>query len=342
MKELLYITIILTLSSSTIQASEFWDSVQSELTTQNQLENEIRAAENGESESKLDPTRILQDETIIIGGNEAQHMRNFKKIAREIQEMENSYKDCLQEISPNDFSEVKVNECVGKDFQSLLDDLDYLDKKLIAKFEKRIRNLFIEQCYKPAGLNEVFSSACDLLEKDCLNILWEELNFVKLLTNNKDKYIFEYAKLDEKVFDIILDFLTPIHNEFWELTTEAWNHKDLTIVRIKKYIDERTQSIVELARHNADSPQPQIFKHTIEIEERVVNPNLVNVNNLPRPTAVGSGDQMFREGENPDVTDFKDEYGEQADHLADNYSGQGPTIIIPTEREKLRRKLRKY
>lgn len=336
MKELLYFILFITLFLNTNQASSFWDGVQSELTIQNNLEKEIKAAERGESSikaSKIDPTRILQDETIIIGGNEAQHMRNFKQIARDIQEFENSYTDCLKEISPNDFSEIKIDACLGKEFQFVVDDLDYLNKKMISKVEKRIRHLFIEECYKPAGLNEVFSNSCDLLEKDCLNILWEELNFVKLLSNNKAKYIFEYAKLDEKIFDTILEFLTPIHQEFWELSTEAFNHKDLTIVRIKEYIDDRTKSIVDLARNNINSPQPQIFKHTIEIEERVVNPNLVNVDNLPRPTAIGSNDRMYEEGNNPLVDEFKEEYGDQAENLKENYSGQGPTIYIPTSKK---------
>ena len=339
MKDFLYqMVIIMSIAFLTKQeTSEFWDGIENELSTQNALEDEIKEAENGNLKNIVDPHKVLKDELIQIGGNDAQHMRNFKKIATDIQEYENSYSECINNISENDFTEKKINECVGTDFQNLLDDLDFLEKKIISKIEQRIRHLFIEECYKPAGLDEVFSNACDLLEKDCLNLLWEEFNFYKLLLDNGNKYLYEHAKLNKDIFENLMKFLEPIHSEWWELSTEAYNHKDLTIVRLKSLIDQRTKIIVSLASENVNAPQAQIFKHNIEIEERIINPNLVNVNNLPRPTILNSSEQMYQEGSNPLVDEFKDEYGEEALNIAHNFNTEGPTIIIPTKKAKIKK-----
>ena len=46
------------------------------------------------------------------------------------------------------------------------------------------------------------------------------------------------------IFDKIVGYLAEINDELKELLEECYNHRDLTIVRLKKYIDDRTRAIV--------------------------------------------------------------------------------------------------
>jgi hypothetical protein len=341
MKGLFYqITLIILMTRVTYQQEDeqnFWEGIENEIDHQRTVQNEMEAIDNNNiNVVRLeDPKHIIPDEIIQVGGNETQHMKNFKQIAHDIQIYEENYKACIHKISNNDFTEKKVNECVGNDFEFLINDLDFFVKKIIAKVEQRIRTLFIEECYKPAGLNEVFSSACDVLEKDCLTLLWEELNFYFLLNKNKIKYTFEEAKLDDGVFDTILQFLDPIRTEWWDLLNEAYNHKDLTVVRIKAFIDEKTKLIVANAAQNPLAPRPQIFKHQIQIEEKIINPDRVNIDTMPRDVYANTSTHMYKSG-NPKVQEFRENYGDQLEAM-DRFSNAHTTVVIPTNKKKFTR-----
>ena len=49
----------------------------------------------------------------------------------------------------------------------------------------------IKNCYKEAGLTESFADSCDTLEKDILNLLWQEFDFPFLVNSHSSKYLYE-------------------------------------------------------------------------------------------------------------------------------------------------------
>lgn len=61
--------------------------------------------------------------------------------------------------------------------------------KLLSRGDAKIRDIMIDLCYVPAGEDEIKSQACDLLEKDALDLLWASLKVVEIVIANKEKYI---------------------------------------------------------------------------------------------------------------------------------------------------------
>lgn len=78
---------------------------------------------------------------------------------------------------------------MGKDFIKVLNDIRYESMKLLSRGDAKIRDLMIDLCYVPAGEDEIKSNACDLLEKDLLDLLWSSLKLVEMVIANKEKYL---------------------------------------------------------------------------------------------------------------------------------------------------------
>lgn len=84
--------------------------------------------------------------------------------------------------------------------------------------------------------------------EDDLNYLVEnEFSFPEILEENKKKYTFEMANLDSAIFDSITTYLKSISRHFQEILNEIYNHRDLTILKIKRTIDEKVKNIMKLA-----------------------------------------------------------------------------------------------
>lgn len=115
---------------------------------------------------------------------------------------------------------------------------------------------------------------------------------------------------------------------------EIYNHRDLTVVKVKTEIDRRTKIIMKKAAENAQNPQPMRFKHEISVVEEVENPGQININQLPHETSMNPYGKMFKERDNVYVDQFKKIFGEDQDELSWNFSEMGPIITIPTKKQK--------
>ena len=64
---------------------------------------------------------------------------------------------------------------------------------------------------------------------------------------------------------------------------EVDNHKEVTLLRIKTLIDERTKAILAEAEENPEEVEPQIIDHTVEVEETVTpeEEEIPEFDNLP-------------------------------------------------------------
>lgn len=56
--------------------------------------------------------------------------------------------------------------------------------------------------------------------------------------------------MESQTFDNIQGYLKKISPHFLEIMQEIYNHRDLAILKIKKNIDEKTQSIIKLAEQD--------------------------------------------------------------------------------------------
>lgn len=219
----------------------------------------------------------------FISGSEEEHLRNFKRISADLQLFEDEYLACLDEIQDEDFTETAVEGCLGKDFLKLQLDIKYETMKIISKAEDKLRHFFVYHCYIPVGEDEMKTVGCDLLQRDMLDAIWNCMDFIDLANLNRNKYIKEYAILPSKIFKDIIFGLETLHKEFFELIEEVDAHKQLTILRIKNHIDDKTKVVIKkLTGNQRNLTQPSVVTQMIKIQERVNDPNFRLTNTLPR------------------------------------------------------------
>lgn len=203
--------------------------------------------------------------------SETEHMHSYKKIAADMKIYEDEYSACIREIKDADYTEEAIDECLGKNFIKVTLDLKYIILKVMSKADTKVRQIFIEDCYSAAGIDEKFSTACDLMERDILDMLWNGLDFLGLVDLNKMKYLEEWGEMPEQNYNAIYNELSKLSHEFFELLDELDSHKEITILRIKTLIDDRTKLILEEAQNHPDNIEPATVRHRIEITETVDN-----------------------------------------------------------------------
>ena len=226
----------------------------------------------------------------FASGSEEEHLHNFKRISEDLKLFEDEYIACVDAITDDDFSEETVENCLGKDFIKLQLDIKYETMKVMSRAEDKLRHFFIYSCYIPVGDDEIKSLACDLLQKDMLDALWNCMEFLELAETNKVKYLEEYAKMDNDLFTNITVNLTELHKHFFELIEEIDAHKQLTIFKIKNHIDDKTKLIIkQTERDQRHLKQPTYVTHTIKIQEKVKDPNFIITNSLPTVGVLSDG-----------------------------------------------------
>ena len=213
-------------------------------------------------------------------GSEQEHLENFNKISKDIKVFEDEYKECINNIHDQVFTEEEIEECVGKDFKKVILDIKYETLKILSRGDARTKEFYLEYCYKPAGTNEQFATACDVMEKDVLDLLWNAMDFVQICRLNEDKYLSVISAMPRHNFEELMNNLTEFSAELFELLDEVDSHKEVLILRLKTLIDDRTKLIIEAAQENAENPQPKIIHHTINIVTEVHDHN-VDTENLP-------------------------------------------------------------
>lgn len=213
-------------------------------------------------------------------GSEEEHLRNFNKISQDLKAFEDEYKECINNIHDQVFTEEEIEECVGKDFKKVVLDIKYETLKIISRGDARVKENFLEHCYKPAGTNEQFATACDIMEKDVLDMLWNAMDFVQICRINEDKYLSVISAMPRHNFEELMNNLTDFSEEFFELLDEIDSHKEVTILRLKTLIDDRTKLIIEKAQESAENPQPKMITHDITIKTTVKDDN-INTDHLP-------------------------------------------------------------
>jgi hypothetical protein len=263
-------------------------------------------------EINSDPSESAVAGIIALETNsEFERNRNFIKIASDLKSYEDAYKACMSSISDSDFSQETIDKCLGTEFQFVYDDIDYEKRKIQARADTALRTAMIRLCYNEAGADLVMDNACDLIERDALDLLWDELNFYELIDYHREKYIFVHARLPEELFGKVMIRFKEIYEELEQLIEELYAHKDVTISRLKRDIDDRTAVISEKFQKQAAHPTPKIKKDIITIDEILIDhPNYhLDLDNMPRPMIENGEDQMYAMSNNPWVESFAHNIG---------------------------------
>lgn len=180
----------------------------------------------------------------IINVSPMNHDANYIKIADELRRYEDAYTACINNLSDNDFSDETVDNCVGINYNYVYDDADYEKSKILARADSAIRDFMIQHCYSVAGVDLVLANACDLIENDVINLLWNELKYQDLLDYHRNKYLFEHSYMNETIFDSLLSEFKIIQTESSSLLTELYDHRQLTITHLEDVISLRTSDII--------------------------------------------------------------------------------------------------
>lgn len=89
------------------------------------------------------------------------------------------------------------------------------------------------------------------------------------------------AEMENEAFIRILEQIENFAAEFFELLDEVDSHKEVTLLRIKTLIDDRTKAIVQEAKLSPEI-QNKIINHQIEITQTIENQGQVpSTNDLP-------------------------------------------------------------
>lgn len=189
--------------------------------------------------------------------------QSYMGIASELRVYQEAYIECLDKLSDLDFSQPNIDKCVGKGLRFVLDDADYFKLRILARVDSIVQSEMIESCFKVAGVDLVFSSACDLLQKDALNLLWSELNYHALIDYHRNKYTFRDAMLPQETLDNIVAQLEPLYKKQVDLLVETHNHKTLTLQRIKDYIADRFEYIRDEEAEDGPIQRKPLSSHKI-------------------------------------------------------------------------------
>lgn len=248
------------------------------------------------------------DSLFSFNHTEAAHLSNFKKIAEDVGKLEEKYKDCIKKTPWLDYTQDTVDACVGENYDTVELDVDFEKYKIQAQGEAKLRESMFEFCYNVTH-DEKQLQGCDLMEKDAIDLMWMELNFAESIATNKVKYLFEFAKLDEQIYKRLIEELTSLYQNIKELTAETNNHRDVLVVRLKTYIDERSKEVIEKAEDLRANPKPHKRTQTIQITQSVSDPNIsFNLHLLPKPMLLNGEAKFYDEddsGVNPYVEDIR-------------------------------------
>ncbi len=254
-------------------------------------ENEHHEEHSGESEGSQESGSAEEAHPNIEFStyDDIEHMRNFQAISGDLKAYETEYSDCLSEIPDAEFSEARIDQCIGHNFIKVLVDIKYVTMKTMSQGDSRVRSIFVDRCYSDAFGHEEYLSGCDVMERDVLNMLWTGLNFVDILLINSDKYQYEYGRVPVSTFGLILDDLKKFGAEFFELIDEIDSHKEVTVLRLKNYIEDRINLIAEAEHEQIESgDHEETVTHTFDIEEQHELPESHHRKLLPE-FQIGSG-----------------------------------------------------
>jgi len=187
------------------------------------------------------------DELLTIDlGDTGSLDKSYLSIAEDLKHYENTYIDCLDKLSDLDFNQTNIDGCVGIDSRYVIDDIDYFKRKILARADSIIRSRMIDKCFKVAGMDLAESAGCDLLQKDAIQLLWAELNFHDLVDYHRNKYTVQAAALPVDLLDTILEEFKELYAKQTDLFVELYNHKTLTVQRVRDYIADRLEYLEDM------------------------------------------------------------------------------------------------
>lgn len=132
-------------------------------------------------------------------------------------------------------------------------------------------------------------------------MLWGQFNMYTMFVYNRDKYIFVQALLPVEIFDSICIKIKSLASDLDDLMTEVHSHRDLVVVRLKTFVDERTQMIVDYAQHTQKIAPPKTQTIELKITRTIQDDGRADLTRQHLPKLVTADSNTFNVfgGDNP-------------------------------------------
>lgn len=275
-------------------------------------EEEEHSQEEEHTQEEIHETlQEVPDALTVAENTEDELEKNYRKIAADLQLYEDAYKLCIDNIKDIHYDTSTVDECVGENYNFLIDDIYYIKRKLIAQAERTLRGIFLSDCYKAAGNNLETGEACDLIEQDAIRLLRHEIDFPLMLAANRAKYENLYAKLEPDFFDNLMMSLKPVQEEMDKLLEELYDHRLLTIAKVRQHIDDRTARVKIKYQGGSINSKPKVKRTKMVITSQLVQPPHyhINLSQLPRPVLLNGTPKTYAVDSNPYVEKWLNNVG---------------------------------
>ena len=235
-----------------------------------------REKEEGEENPEEDEGYIMT----LAHQDEMTRLKNYKQISKDLQEIEAEFRACLEKVPSLVWSEKEIERCVGKDFTQMAHDVNFERAKIKDRAMKAIKDVLMVECYEKAGPDELMADACDIIETDVRNILWDGLDIFQMLSFNRDKYLFIFGRLPVEMFENIMLKIKPVCDELESYLDQVESYKELIIVRVKEYADDRTKAIQNLRDYNQRNGVASVKAYDLHIVETTTDHG-ISVEHLP-------------------------------------------------------------
>lgn len=101
-------------------------------------------------------------------------------------------------------------------------------------------------------------------------------------------------------FDKMMKQIKPLHHNLTEVIGEIEAYRDLIVVRMKSFVDDRTKSIVQLASRNKSKGIKAIKDYTIHVSQTIHTPDAdLSSMNLPGKLQEDTSTHNVFKGKNP-------------------------------------------
>ena len=183
-------------------------------------------------------------EVILIDAqNQGTLESSYVSIGKEMQTLEQSYLGCLGRFSDLDFSRANVEKCIGHRMAFVRNDLDYLDRQILARFDSMVQALVRDDCFSVDQNDLVLAAGCNWVLKDALQLLWSGMNYHLTLQYHRPKYTGQVAQLSEDLFRALMASLKDLYAQQVQLRTELSNHQRILQVKVEDYVRRRVDDI---------------------------------------------------------------------------------------------------
>ena len=179
------------------------------------------------------------------------------------------------------------------------------------QIEQDIRKYMIKGCYQPASRSKVmieFEDGCDCLERDVLDLLWQEHNFHQVIQVNNILYTQIKGQLSLDHFYEIVSYIKINYENLQDIYESIEEQYLKSKADIKSAIDEKSDRIRKEVQEKLKSGETDKIevKRKVHVTQSALgmlppenSPEKYPIEKIPSLVVMDGRDKLFTGRENP-------------------------------------------